>query len=164
MLAHTFFARLLTMQETQARYSGEFALTKSGSIDFGEISPEIAKAIKRQSGKIRLRIGKQVNGEKDNYGEAHINRESRKNQLNDIGYADARGAAEDIAMNYDEIYENGIGLLLRNSNNATAYICIEPNYDDSSADFYDIKTISPSNNRYFKNKKRLWKRPQPSIP
>ncbi len=164
MLAHTFFARLLTMQETQARYSGEFALTKSGSVDFGEISPEIAKAIKRQAGKIRLRIGKQVNGEKDNYGEAHINRESRKNQLNDIGYADARGAAEDIAMNYDEIYENGIGLLLRNSNNATAYICIEPNYDDSSADFYDIKTISPSNNRYFKNKKRLWKRPQPSIP
>lgn len=78
MLAHTFFARLLTMQETQARYSGEFALTKSGSVDFGEISPEIAKAIKRQSGKIRLRIGKQVNGEKDNYGEAHINRESRK--------------------------------------------------------------------------------------
>jgi len=77
-------------QESQARYSGESALTKSGSVDFGEISPEIAKAIKRQAGKIQLRIGKQVNGEKDNYGEAHINRESRKNQLNDIGYADAR--------------------------------------------------------------------------
>ncbi|MBP3773385.1 MAG: hypothetical protein J6I53_11990 [Treponema sp.] len=84
------------------------------------------------------------------------------NQLKAIGYADARNAAEDIAANYDEIYENGIGLLLRNSNNATAYICVEPNLENAENDFYDIKTISPSNDRYFKNKKRLWKRPQPS--
>ena len=150
------------MSENPNQYSGEFVLTSNGSIDFGEISSDIAKIIRRQAGKIRLRIGKQINGEKDNYGEAHINRESRLNQLNAIGYADARNAAEDIATNYDEIYENGIGLLIRNSNNATAYICIEPNSKDSSEDFYDIKTITPSNDRYLKNKKRLWKRPQPS--
>ena len=88
--------------------------------------------------------------------------ETRLKQLNAIGYGDAREAAEDIAVNYDEIYENGIGLLLRNTNNATAYICIEPNLENAENDFYDIKTISPSNDRYFKNKKRLWKRPQPS--
>ena len=97
------------MSENPAHYSGEFVLTKNGSLDFGEIPDDIARIIKRQAGKIRLRIGKQVNGEKDNYGEVHINRESRLNQLNAIGYADARAA----------------------------------------------------NDRYFKNKKRLWKRPQP---
>lgn len=150
------------MSKNPKNYSGEFVLTKSENIDFGEISEDIAKLIKRQSGKIRLRIGKQVNGEKDNFGEKHINRETRLKQLNSIGYTDARDAAEDISMNYDEIYENGIGLLLRNTNNATAYICIEPNLENAENDFYDIKTISPSNDRYFKNKKRLWKRPQPS--
>ena len=152
------------MTNTSTQYSGEFVLTKDGNINFGEISEDIAKLIKRQAGKIRLRIGKQVNGEKDNFGEKHINRESRLKQLNSIGYTDARDAAEDISLNYDEIFENGIGLLLRNTNNATAYICIEPNLENAENDFYDIKTISPSNDRYFKNKKRLWKRPQPSKP
>lgn len=150
------------MSKNSCHYLGEFVLTTDGNIDFGEISPEIAKVVRRQAGKIRLRIGKQVNGDKDNFGEVHINRETRLNQLHAIGYVDAREAAEDIAANYDEIYENGIGLLLRNSNNATAYICIVPNSKDLAEDFYDIKTITPSNDRYFKNKKRLWKRPQPS--
>ena len=147
---------------TTVQYNGEFVLTSEGKIDFGEISPDIAVVIKRQAGKIRLRIGKQVNGEKDNYGEIHINRKTRLQQLNAIGYFDARSAAEDIAKNYDEIYENGIGLILRNSNNAIAYICIEPDLENEEKDYYDIKTISPSNDRYFKNKKRLWKRPQPN--
>lgn len=160
-LSH-LFARLFIVKDFKKQYSGEFLLTKDGNIDFGEISKEVANLIKRQAGKIRLRIGKQINCEKDNYGELHINRESRLKQLNAIGYSDAREAAEDIAENYDEIYENGIGLLLRNSNNATAYICVEPSYENAEDDFYDIKTISPSNDRYFKNKKRLWKRPQPS--
>ncbi|MBR6079430.1 MAG: hypothetical protein IKP60_04635 [Treponema sp.] len=151
------------MSEDVKRYEGEFLLTKNGNIDFGEIPQDVARFIKRQTGKIRLRIGKQVNGEKGNYGELHINRESRLIQLKAIGYEDARDVAEDIASNYDEIYENGVGLLLRNSNNAMAYICIEPSIEKSGNEFYDIKTISPSNKRYFKNKKRLWKRPQPPV-
>ena len=145
----------------EVQHIGEFVLTKDGSIDFGEITESIAHEIKRQAGKIRLRVGKQVNGGKNNFGEVHINRKSRIAQLKSIGYANVRDAAEDIASNYDEIYENGIGLLLRNTNNATAYICIEPNLSQPEKDFYDIKTITPSNNRYFKNKKRLWKRPKP---
>ncbi|MBQ9622206.1 MAG: hypothetical protein IJR39_02550 [Treponema sp.] len=64
------------MTNTSTHYSGEFVLTKSENIDFGEIPEDIAKSIKRQAGKIRLRIGKQVNGEKDNFGECHINRET----------------------------------------------------------------------------------------
>lgn len=145
----------------EIQYLGEFVLTKDGKIDFGEIPLEVARTIRRQAGKIRLRIGKQMNGEKGNFGEAHINRDDRLKQLNAIGYSCAREAAEDIAKHYDEIYENGIGLLLRNSNNATAYICIEPDFSELKADFYDIKTITPLNDRYFKNKKRLWKRPKP---
>ncbi|MBP5176526.1 MAG: hypothetical protein ILP07_11540 [Treponema sp.] len=39
------------------QHIGEFVLTKNGSLDFGEIPSEIARVIKRQEGKIRLRIG-----------------------------------------------------------------------------------------------------------
>jgi len=54
--------KFLAMQKNSKQYSGEFVLTSDGNIDFGEIPREIASQIKRQAGKIRLRIGKQVNG------------------------------------------------------------------------------------------------------
>ena len=56
----------------QVRHDGEYVLTKEGNKDFGEISQEIAQKIRRQAGKIRLRIGKQEeNG--NNYGENILN-------------------------------------------------------------------------------------------
>jgi len=47
------------------RHDGEYVLTKDGKKDFGEITPEMSKAIRRQPGKIRLRIGEQeIDGER----------------------------------------------------------------------------------------------------
>ena len=51
---------------SDVKYDGEYVLTADGSKDFGEISSEIAEVIKRQSGKIRLRIGVQNNNIGDN--------------------------------------------------------------------------------------------------
>ena len=96
--------------------SKEFVLTTSGTIDFGEIPEDVARSIKRQAGKIRLRIGKQVNGD-------------------------------------------GVGLILRTPDNMAAYICIEKTINENW--FYDITTISPANDRFFKRKKRLWQKPPP---
>ena len=53
------------------QHDGEFVLTCDGSRDFGEISSEIAREIRREAGKIRLRIGKQ-RGKRGNYGERHL--------------------------------------------------------------------------------------------
>lgn len=38
------------------QHEGGYVLTASGSLDFGEITPQIAREIGRQAGKIRLRI------------------------------------------------------------------------------------------------------------
>lgn len=139
--------------------SEEFVLTTSGTIDFGEIPEDVARSIKRQAGKIRLRIGKQVNGDKENFGELHINRPSRLIQLVQKGYQNARDAAERICHCFYEIYDNGVGLILRTPDNMAAYICIEKTINENW--FYDIKTISPANDRFFKRKKRLWQKPPP---
>jgi hypothetical protein len=85
------------------RHDGEYVLTSGGSRDFGEISPEIAREIRRQAGKIRLRIGKQE-GERDNYGEKHIERPDRLQQLRDNGYENARDLVQDVAQNFNSIY------------------------------------------------------------
>jgi len=49
------------------QHDGEFVLTRSGNKDFGEISLEIAQQIRRQAGKIRLRVGKEA-GNSGDYG------------------------------------------------------------------------------------------------
>ena len=74
---------------SDVKYDGEYVLTTDGSKDFGEISSEIAEVIKRQSGKIRLRIGVQNNNIGD-YGEKHIERPERLNQLKMFGFDNAR--------------------------------------------------------------------------
>ncbi len=45
------------------QHIGEFVLTKNGNLDFGEIPSEIAKVIRKQEGKIRLRIGVEIDNE-----------------------------------------------------------------------------------------------------
>jgi len=78
------------------QHDGEFVLTCDGSKDFGEISPEIAREIRRQAGKIRLRIGKQE-GKRGDFGEKHIERPDRLKQLNNNGYQNARDLVQDVA-------------------------------------------------------------------
>ena len=150
------------MQKNPEQYSGEFVLTSNGNIDFGEISPEIASLIKRQAGKIRLRIGKQVNGEKDNFGEAHIERTARLKDLQTSGFENARDFVEYVCTDYDAIYPNGIGLIVFRKGNRfnTAYVQLVPSQD---GDFYDVKTVVSSSRNVVKNKTPLWEKPKNGV-
>jgi len=139
------------------RHDGEFVLTRDGSRDFGEISSEIAKEIRRQAGKIRMRIGKQED-EKGNYGEKHIERPDRLKQLQDNGYENARDLVQNVAANYSSIYAGkGSRLVLykKGKNDAMIYVELTPSED---GDFYDVKTGMITRKDYMKNKKPLWER------
>ena len=85
------------------QYSGEFVLTSDGRRDFGEISQEIARQIKRQAGKIRLRIGCEQKGGNGNYGEKHIERATRLKQLRSAGFQCARDLVEHICKDFAAI-------------------------------------------------------------
>ena len=74
-----------TEKTPPVQYEGEFVLTRDGNKDFGEITPEIAIKIRRQAGKIRLRIGEQ-NGRPGDYGEKHIERKERMQELRSNGF------------------------------------------------------------------------------
>ena len=150
------------MSENPNQYSGEFVLTSNGSIDFGEISSDIAKIIRRQAGKIRLRIGKQINGEKDNYGEAHIERTSRLKDLQAAGFTSTRDFVEYVCSEYDAIYPNEIGLIVfkKGSRFNTAYAQLVPSKD---GDFYDVKTVVSSSRNVVKNKTPLWEKTNSSV-
>ena len=144
------------------KYDGEFVLTISGKKDFGEITQEIAAEIKRQAGKIRLRIGQQ-NNENGDYGEKHIERPERITQLKQAGFENARDFISYICANFDEIYSTGTRLMLTKTNGGhTCIIQLKP-YGDT--DFYDVITALISRRKSIENKvkkqkiKLLWKKP-----
>ncbi|MCL2442740.1 MAG: hypothetical protein FWD13_04660 [Treponema sp.] len=142
------------------KYEGEFVLTRNGGKDFGEIPIEIANIIKRQAGKIRLRIGKQEK-DKDNYGEKHIERPDRLHQLQKNGYEKARDLVQDVANGYNAIYggKNGRLTLYKkiNKKGIALFIMLMASSDDN---FYDVKTGMITRDTYYKNKKPLWEKTQ----
>jgi len=142
----------------EIQYDGEFVLTKDGSKDFGEISPEIAGEIRRQAGKIRLRIGKHEEKRGD-FGEKHIERPERLKQLNNNGYKNARDLVQYVAASYDAIYkEEGLRLILSKHGVVTdASIFVELSFVGNE-DFYDIKTGFVVRKSYYKNKTPLWEK------
>jgi hypothetical protein len=149
-----------TEKNDQVQYAGEFVLTRGGSKDFGEISSELAQKIRRQSGKIRLRIGEQT-GKPGDYGERHIERKNRLRELNSNGYQNARDFVQDVAGDYDAIYSgDGRRLILykkMEKKGTSLFIELIPSME---GDFYDVKTGMVTRDTYYKNKKPLWERPQ----
>jgi hypothetical protein len=142
------------------QHDGEFVLTTSGDKDFGEISPEIAQEIRRQAGKIRLRTGEQE-GVPGDYGEKHMERKDRIQELCSNGYENARDLVQDVAQGYTAIYEGAGGRLVlykrRQKSGLSLFVELFP---ASDGDFYDVKTGMVTRDTYYKNKKPLWERPQ----
>ncbi len=131
--------------------SGDFVMAPNGTINFGQITPEIAKVIKRQAGYIRMR-----EGSVETTGEKHINRERRLAQIRQAGYKNAVDLVYTITSGYTEIYKGpGRQLILVNSNKQpiTAYVLLEPAKD---GDYYDVKTAFPTNTAFLERKELLW--------
>ena len=140
------------------QHDGEYVLTTDGSKDFGEISPEIAREIRRQAGKIRLRVGKQEVNNERGYGERHIERPKRMKELKLLGFANARDFVAYIAETYDAIYEGDSGslILYKKGTHHTEIISrLEPSED---GDFWDVKTAFVTRKDSKKKKKPLWER------
>jgi len=145
---------------SNVQHDGEFVLTGNGSRDFGEISPEIAQKIRRQAGKIRLRVGKQE-AAKGNYGEKHIERRERIMELRANGYKSARDFVQEVATGYTAIYggESGRLVLYKKIDKKGISLFVEL-MPSKEGDFYDVKTGMITRDTYFTNKKPLWERNQ----
>lgn len=144
------------------QHDGEFVLTVDGKKDFGEISEEIAFVIMREKGKIRLRIGQQ-NNDMGDYGEKHIERPERLEQLKQAGFENARDFIAFICNNFDEIYSSGKRLLLTKTEGGhTCIIELKPSDED---DFYDVITGFITRRKSILNKlskqkiRLLWQKP-----
>ena len=147
-------------KECPVQHDGEFVLTRNGSKDFGEISAEIARQIRRQAGRIRLRVGKQE-GKPGDYGEKHIERNERMHELRSNGYENVRDFVQDAASGYTAIYNGNGGRLIiykkLDKKGISLFVELIPFLE---GDFYDVKTGLVTRDTYFKNKKPLWEKVQ----
>jgi len=149
--------------ERSVQYDGEYVLTEDGSKDFGEVPAGIAHQIRRQAGKIRLRIGVHE-GKRGDFGEKHIERAERLKQLNANGYRNARDLVQDIASSYDAIFKgDGIGIILSKKGTVTDTSIFVELTPVEGEDFYDVKTGLIARKNYFKNKTPLWVKPQGGV-
>jgi len=142
------------------QHDGEFVLTRDGSKDFGEITPQIAEEIRRQSGKIRLRVGVHE-GKRGDFGEKHIERPERLQQLKDNGYENARDLVQEVAVSFNTIFSGeGSRLILVKQGTVTNTSLFMEMIPVEGEEFYDVKTGFIARKNYFKNKTPLWVKPQ----
>lgn len=144
--------------DVAVQHEGEYVLTSSGSKDFGEITPEIARIIKREHGKIRLEKGFQKDGH--GFGEIHIERPDRLKQLKINGFNNARDFIEFVAKDYDAIYQgkdNNILVVTTNKNANIAFLSIKLNENDKDA-YWTVESAFIARKDYLNDKPILWQK------
>lgn len=139
----------------------EFISAPGGGIDFGEITPDMAKAMKRQAGKIRLERGD------DSYGEQHIERR-HGDDIRAMGFDNVAAFVADIAKNIDQIWKPETTAQLvaihQVGNDRVMFVELRP-ARDGAGDYYTVRSAFPARQGFVKNKgwKMLWEgRAQPS--
>ncbi len=142
----------------EASAATDFIPAPDGGLDYGEITPEMGRAMRRQAGKIRLRQGNEA------WGLTHI-RNRHLDQFQRLGFDSAEAFVASVAANFTAIYQRpGSALDVVFAESGTGQrlaVQLEPSVD---GDFYDVKTASPVRADQFKNKKPLWERAGTSTP
>jgi len=132
--------------------------TPNGSIDFGDIDPDIALAIGREPAKIRLRYGD------DKQGLLHIEKR-HKADIEALGFNSVTEFIYEITKNFTSIYKsdraNSRSLILVENRGRLKFAGIQLEPSDDGA-FYEIKNATPGREGQFSNKSPLWERTGPS--
>lgn len=137
------------------KVADDFIPAPDGGLDYGEITPEMGKAMRRQAGKIRLRRGDETQGL------VHIENRHAKD-FAALGFNSAQDFVSQVASGFTKIYKGrgaALDVVLDDQARGMLIVSLEPSAD---GDFYDIKTATPIRRDQFKNEEPLWDRAGPS--
>ena len=144
-------------EQDASRSPEDFVPTPDGGLDYGEITPEMGKAMRRQAGKIRLRRGDETQGL------LHI--EARHlDQFKKRGFESVPDFVASVAKAFTAIYKRdgaALDVVLEDGDRGRLVVQLELAAD---GDFYDVKTASPIREDQFKNREPLWERAGTSAP
>ncbi|WP_148262206.1 LPD7 domain-containing protein [Acidithiobacillus caldus] len=138
--------------------NNKFVLSKRGNIDFGYLSEDAAKAIRRQAGPIRL-LEEDLKHIIERHGE----------QIRRAGYPDIPSFLQDVCDNYNAIYVGNIhgSLLLTvrkpGSLSRVAVVMLQPADPENNdrKDFYAVRTAMITREKYYSRNAPLLHRDAP---
>lgn len=150
-----------TEKELREQRANEFVKAPDGSFDFGEITPEMSAAMRRQAGKIRLTRG--IQNEKGGYGLAHI--EARHgNQIRALGYQNVPEFVKEIAGHFSEVWQAaGTQLLVTAKENRKDVMYVQLDIAPEG-DYYRVNSAFPVRREDYEahhGMKMLWPRSEP---
>ncbi len=152
--------------ETKVPFSEKFSRTSAGAIDFGIIGEDVAQSINKPSAPIRLEQGD------GKYGLVHIEND-KLNRIKKAGYPDVAAFVEDVAKNYNQIWEQPNGRLMLVKRNGKAKLSIVELQQHEDGTYYGVTTAFIDTIDYPARggRKLLWERgvhlldrPEPSVP
>ncbi|MDR1367242.1 MAG: hypothetical protein LBJ76_00800 [Candidatus Accumulibacter sp.] len=154
-------------QAAEAKASSEaFIPAPGGENDYGAITPEMARAMKRQSGPIRLQQGIQ-NADGTGWGLAHIEA-NHGEQIRRAGFASVEDFVSRIAANFNRVLQTSNAQLLvaiTDGRQEVMFIQLSPS---SEGDFYRVNTAFPASRDYLAKQERkkgyrmLWDGSEPA--
>ena len=147
----------LRVSQASRKSPQDFVPSPEGGLDYGEVTPEMGRAMRRQAGKIRLRQGNEA------WGLTHIEQRHGRD-VAALGYSSVQDFVSKVAHGFTKIYKGrgaALDVVIDNEARGMLIVSLEPSED---GDFYDIKTATPIRRDQFKNEKPLWDRAGPSAP
>ena len=147
-----------------AKAKAEQLLTApNGTADFGTFHQEASEATGYPSAAIRLQIGEHNDKTGKGYGKAHIKSRHWKKEIKPAGYASVLTFVEDVASNFDAVYQVDKGrlALVKEDGNLAAIVEIERK---DGEEFYKVITAYIANKNKFADQTPLWRRSQSSHP
>lgn len=138
----------------------DFIPAPHGGLDYGEITPDMGKAMRRQAGKIRLQHGVQ-NADGTGWGGVHIEARHGK-EIRSAGFESVEQFLADAFQNVDQVWKPGTTSQLiavqSGRTGKVAFVQLEAD-KQGGTDFYRINSAFPANEKYVarKEKKEGWK-------
>lgn len=139
-------------------------ITVNGSTDLGEITPELAKKIKRQAGPIRLNVGVH-NPDGTGYGREHIEARHQKHIVGS-GFDSVESFVRHVLDTATSLWRAPGGQLVLaagGKNNSVMYVELQPS-KRGGADYYRINSAFPVRREDYAKKKGfvpLWEGSEP---
>jgi len=143
--------------QTQGGSPADFIPAPDGGLDYGEITPAMAKEMRRQAGKIRLQRGDAT------FGLQHIEERHGK-EIREAGFNSIEefvsGAVSDIESVWRPAATSQLVVIQATERGKVVFIQLQSGRDESG-DFYSVRTAFPSSRSYAEKRKewkKLWSR------
>ncbi|KAB2890617.1 MAG: hypothetical protein F9K35_19045, partial [Burkholderiaceae bacterium] len=154
----------LQFSQASRKSPQDFVPSPEGGLDYGEITPEMGKAMRRQGGVIRLQQGVQ-NADGTGYGLVHIEANHGK-QIRALGFGDVQSFVAHVAHGIQQVWQvpgnRQLLVTMKDGRKDVMYLQLEAAQE---GDFYRVNSAFPVRQQDYEDRrgmKKIWDGSEPT--